>query len=237
MKFGSLFAGIGGIDLGLERVGMTCCWQVEIDPFARSVLAKHWPDIPRFNDIREFPQADGDLQVDLICGGFPCVDISSLGLRTGIVGNEDGSGLWVEMHRVIRVLRPRFTIVENVADVTFRGLDRVLGDLAESGYDAAWQCVPAGALGAGHIRDRLFVLGVDRNADSRNESALKAFSEGDIISTGRSCAEAWRESESRMDRIADGVPNRMDRFRCLGNAVVPQVAEYIGKRLMDAVFK
>lgn len=236
LTFGSLFAGIGGFDLGFERAGMECKWQVEIDPYCQKVLAKHWPDVRRHDDVRTFPPTDADdWRVDVICGGFPCVDISQLGSRTGIEGNEDGSGLWNQMFRIICVLRPRLLAVENVTDIAFRGLDRVLGDLATSGYDAAWQCLPAAALGAGHTRDRLFALGVDRNANSGNVCAIKAFSEEWWpVNTGRNSAEAWRQAESRMDRIADGVPSRVDRCRSLGNSIVPQVAEWIGRRIVEA---
>src|SRR5687767_562507 len=112
MTFGSLFAGIGGFDLGFERAGMRCEWQVEIDPYCRRVLAKHWPDVRRWDDVRTFPP-DGDWGVDVICGGFPCQDISAAGKQAGIEGER--SGLWGEYERIIRVLRPRIVVVENVA--------------------------------------------------------------------------------------------------------------------------
>jgi len=234
VTFGSLFAGIGGFDLGFERAGLRCEWQVEIDPYCQRVLAKHWPNVRRWDDVRTFPPA-GEWGVDVICGGFPCVDISQLGSRTGIEGNQDGSGLWFEMLRIICILRPRLIAVENVTDITFRGLGGVLRDLAASGYDVAWQCLPAAAVGAGHTRDRLFALGLDRNSHSGDVSTLKAFSKKWWpINAGRDCAEAWRKAESRMDRVANGVPYRVDRCRGLGNAVVPQVAEWIGRRLMEA---
>jgi DNA (cytosine-5)-methyltransferase 1 len=150
LTFGSLFAGIGGMDLGLERAGMVCRWQVEIDDYCRRVLAKHWPDVPKYGDIREV--TGGELErVDLICGGFPCQDISNAGKRAGIDGER--SGLWSEYIRLVRVLRPRYVLVENVAALLGRGIDRVLGDLAASGYDAEWDCIPAAAVGAPHLRE------------------------------------------------------------------------------------
>lgn len=234
LTFGSLFAGIGGLDLGLERSGMKCVWQVENDPYATRVLEKHWPDVRRWDDVRTFPPP-GDWSCDFICGGFPCVDVSSLGKRKGFDGQTDGSGLWSEMHRIVCELRPRFVLMENVAEITFRGIGRVLGDLAESGYDVAWQCLPAGALGAPHLRDRWFALGMDRNAVSGHESALARFSAGDPLESGRSRQAGWRETESRMDRVANGIRHRVDRCRCLGNAVVPQVAEWIGNRITNAL--
>jgi DNA (cytosine-5)-methyltransferase 1 len=143
------------MDLGLERAGMTCRWQVEIDDYATRVLEKHWPDVKRFRDIRTINT--GELEwVDLICGGFPCQDISNAGKRAGIDGER--SGLWSEFARIIRDLRPRYVLVENVAALLVRGIDRVLGDLAACGYDAEWDCIPAAAVGAHHIRDRLFIL-------------------------------------------------------------------------------
>lgn len=233
LTFGSLFAGIGGFDLGFERAGMVCKWQVEIDDYANRVLAKHWPDVKRYRDVRECGAANLE-PVDVICGGFPCVNISSLGDRAGIEGVEDGSGLWREAIRIVRDIRPGIFVVENVAEITFRGAGNVLGDLAESGYFSAWQCLPAAAFGAPHYRDRFFCLGVDRNAIGRHGGAIKAFSTEFIADAGGSGAVTWRASESGMDRIADGIPNRVDRNRCLGNAVVPQVAEWIGRRIVAA---
>lgn len=169
MKFGSLFANIGGIDLGLERAGMTCAWQVEIDPYATRVLQKNWPTVRRWPDVRTFPPAcvhvkeggacwrgcEKEFRVDLIAGGFPCQDVSCIGQRAGIDGTQ--SGLWKEYLRIIRTLRPRFVFVENVAALRSNGLDRVLGDLAASGFDAEWDCVPARAVGANHERDRIWM--------------------------------------------------------------------------------
>jgi hypothetical protein len=157
MTFGSLFAGVGGLDLGLTRAGLTCSWQVEIDPFCRSILARHWPDVRRHDDIRTFPPSDTEeWRVDLIAGGFPCQDISHAGKRVGIDGER--SGLWSEYERIIRLLRPRYVLVENVPALLVRGMDRVLGELATLGFDAEWECIPAGALGAPYLRDRLFIL-------------------------------------------------------------------------------
>lgn len=155
LTFGSLFSGIGGLDLGLERAGMVCRWQIEVDDYCQRVLAKHWPDVPKYGDIREVTGEELE-RVDLLCGGFPCQDISNAGKRAGIDGAR--SGLWSEYIRLVRVLRPRFVLVENVAALLVRGLDRVLIDLAESGYSAEWDCIPAASVGAPHRRDRLFVV-------------------------------------------------------------------------------
>src|SRR5215510_9060927 len=111
LTFGSLFAGIGGIDLGLERAGMECRWQVEIDPFCRQILAKHWPEVKRYDDIRKLAASDLE-PVDLMAGGFPCQDLSQAGKRAGIEGTR--SGLWFEFARLVRGLRPRYVLIENV---------------------------------------------------------------------------------------------------------------------------
>lgn len=156
----SLFAGIGGFELGLERSGgFQTVAQCEIDPYCNKVLAKHWPEVQRYGDIRELTAdrlaADG-ITVDAICGGFPCQDISTAGKGAGIEGER--SGLWGEYARLIGELRPRVVFVENVAALLGRGLDRVLGDLAALGYDAVWDCIPASALGACHQRDRVWLI-------------------------------------------------------------------------------
>ena len=156
----SLFAGIGGFELGLERSGgFQTVAQCEIDPYCNKVLAKHWPEVKRYGDIRELTAdrlaADG-IAVDAICGGFPCQDISNAGKQAGIEGER--SGLWSEYARLIGELRPRVVFVENVAALLGRGLDRVLGDLAALGYDAWWDCIPASAVGAPHQRDRLWIV-------------------------------------------------------------------------------
>ncbi len=153
MRIGSLFSGIGGLELGIERAGVGhTVWQVEIDPFCREVLAQHWPAAERFEDVTRFEGRPADL----ICGGFPCQDISSAGKRAGIDGER--SALWREFARIIGLVLPRFVVVENVAALLTRGMGAVLGDLATLGYDAIWDCVPAQAVGAPHRRDRIFVV-------------------------------------------------------------------------------
>lgn len=155
-----LFSGIGGFSLGLERTGgfetVAFC---EIDAFCQRVLAKHWPTVRQYQDVRTLTadalERDG-IAVDVICGGFPCQDISLAGLGEGLDGAR--SGLWSEIRRLVRDLRPRFVLVENVAALLGRGLDRVLGDLASLGYNAEWHCIPVGRLGAPHERDRVWII-------------------------------------------------------------------------------
>ena len=154
LTFGSLFAGIGGIDLGFERAGMACKWQVEIDPYAQRVLAKHWPHVRRHDDVRTWPQSDAE-RVDVIAGGFPCQDISYAGKGAGLAGER--SGLFYEVARIVGEMGPRVVVLENVAALLTRGMGDVLGTLASLGYDAEWHCIPAAAAGAPHIRDRVFI--------------------------------------------------------------------------------
>lgn len=152
MKVLDLFSGIGGFSLGLERAGMKTIAFCEIDPFCRRVLAKHWPEVPILDDVRtaEFPAAD------IVVGGFPCQDVSCAGKRAGLAGER--SGLYRELVRAFRMVRPRHAIVENVAALLSDGLGTVLGDMAESGFDTEWDCVPASSVGAPHERDRVFII-------------------------------------------------------------------------------
>jgi len=239
--FGSLFAGIGGLDLGLERAGWQSVWQVEINPYARRVLEKHWPHVCRWDDARTFPpEPTAAWNCDLIAGGFPCQDISNAGKRAGINGQR--SGLWYEFARIIRALRPRYVLVENVSAILVRGIGRVLGDLARIGYDAEWNCLPAAAFGAPHARWRVFVVASARgdrrsacgacntlvsDTDSKRLEGQKIFKKNLYLAKSD-----WWAVEPDMDRVANGIPHRVDRIRCLGNAVVPQVAEYIGHAIM-----
>ena len=155
-----LFSGVGAFSLGLERSGgfKTAAF-CEIDPFCRAVLDRHWPEVPKYDDVRSLTAerlaADG-IVVDAICGGFPCQDISAAGKGAGIAGER--SGLWTEFARIIGELRPGYVIVENVSALLGRGLDVVLGDLAALGFDAEWHCVPASAIGAPHRRDRIWIV-------------------------------------------------------------------------------
>jgi len=287
VTFGSLFSGIGGIDLGLERAGMQCLWQVEIDPFCQNVLAKHWPDVKRYGDITKLDGSELE-RVDLIAGGFPCQDVSHAGTKKGLDGAR--SGLWFEMSRMVRVVRPRYVVVENVAALLVRGLGRVLGDLAALGYSAEWECLPAAAFGAPHIRDRVFILAYDdgdysRTSGTRQDQAgsarlpIGSRESNAIVSTmantesiseraglcSRESRRQWRgrlgdggsafdapdsnsqseiwpseswsqrghwATEPDVGRVANGIPRRVDRLRGLGNAVVPQVAEWIGRRII-----
>ena len=167
MRIGSLFSGIGGLELGLElALGGRVVWQVEREPWPRAVLARHWPDADRSaTDVCKAGAANL-APVDLVCGGFPCQDISPAGSGRGIEHGEK-SGLWREYARIVRELRPRFVIVENSAALPTRGLDIVLGDMAALGYDAEWARIGACDVGAPHRRWRCFVVAWLADTDSR----------------------------------------------------------------------
>jgi DNA (cytosine-5)-methyltransferase 1 len=160
LTFGSLFAGIGGFDLGLERAGMVCKWQVEIDPYCRRVLDKHWPDVPKYEDVRNVGSRNLE-PVDVICGGFPCQDVSVAGLREGLAGER--SGLWFQFHRVLEELAPRWVIVENVPGLLSsnggRDFAAILSGLAELGYLSAWRVLDAQYFGVAQRRRRVFIVG------------------------------------------------------------------------------
>jgi DNA (cytosine-5)-methyltransferase 1 len=238
---------------------MRCEWQVEIDPYARAVLAKHWPDVRRHEDVRTFPPPEGEWGVDVICGGFPCQDISVAGKGAGLAGAR--SGLWYEYARIIGELRPRYVIVENVAALLARGMGTVLGDLSTLGYDAEWHVIPASAVGAPHRRERVWIV-AHANYEGESDVPVNDVARGRVPESsgedasdakcrrqplGRTPGRTWRDwqpvsrdghwtftTEPVLDRGADGVPCRMDRLRCLGNAVVPQIVEVIGRAIVEA---
>jgi DNA (cytosine-5)-methyltransferase 1 len=234
-----LFSGIGGFSLGLERAGgfetVAFC---EIEPYCRAVLAKHWPGVKQYDDVRTLTAdtlARDGIAVDVICGGFPCQDISFAGKGAGLTGER--SGLWREYARLIGEIRPQFVIVENVSALLSRGLGDVLRDLAALGYDAEWHCIPAIAVGAPHRRDRLWIVA---NSDARNElrrgGTLQMGWGGfasETIKDGNARGIEW-SIEPDLGRVAHGVPSRVDRLGALGNAVVPQIPELIGKAIMQA---
>ena len=274
---GELFAGIGGIGLGLEMTGgFEVKWQVERDEYASKVLAKHWPDVVRWNDVVTFPPDNSDKWiVDLICGGFPCQDISNAGKRQGLKGER--SGLFYEVVRIAQRLRPKYLLLENVSALLVRGFGDVLRELASLGYDAEWHCIPAAAVGAPHRRDRVFIVayanchdrwhGLSTESSKRNtrleprgsgerqferktntsladsygigrerftEKPVSRFQglSGKLMRSSENLRTFWAV-EPDVGRVADGIPRRLDRLKCLGNAVVPQVAQFLGERILE----
>jgi DNA (cytosine-5)-methyltransferase 1 len=251
LTFGSLFAGIGGFDLGFERAGMVCKWQVEIDDYATKILEKHWPDVHRERDVRTVGRHNLE-QVDIVCGGFPCQDVSYNGLRAGIHGKR--SGLFAQAVRVVDEMRPRVVVLENVAALLDGGLGVLLGALASVGFNAEWDVIPACSVGAHQIRERVFVLAYSehsgleggRGVDSVGKKVFHSSrvceyeSPGGTFQTDAALSEfakhqtEWHR-EPGMGRVANGVSGRVDRIRGLGNAVVPQVAEWIGRRIVQVM--
>ena len=256
---------------------MTTAAFCEIEPYCRAVLAKHWPGVPIYEDIRTLSadtlRRDG-IAVDAICGGFPCQDLSHAGKRAGLEGER--SGLWGEYRRLIGEIRPRFVIVENVPGLLSLGMGTVLGDISALGYDAVWDCVPASALGACHRRDRVWIIAsnTDCGGSERLQHQLAVFGEcgpggadheahrdkpaPDTMRVGSSGPEGAIEpchsaanqhrqvnrtehvlgwpTEPAVRRRDDGVSRGLDRprLKALGNAVVPQVVEIIGRAIMQA---
>lgn len=273
----SLFAGIGGFDLGLERTGgFETVAVAETDDYASRVLAIRFPDAPNVGDVTkaEYPDAD------VICAGFPCQDLSYAGAGAGLAGAR--SGLFWEVVRAARVVRPRYIILENVAALLGRGLDVVLRALAEIGYDAEWHCIPASAVGAPHRRDRIWIVAHARGEQHEGDRAplsgeiaeelSRTFADAEAVfrpalvgsepngdhagvgemadapcellnGTGEPGARRWTEPanggwwsvEPNVGRVAHGIPKRVDRLRCLGNAVVPQIPEIIGRALLASL--
>lgn len=217
MRVLDLFSGIGGFSLGLERAGMRTVAFCEIEPYCRAVLRKHWPDVPIFEDVRKLTASDVP-GVDVICGGFPCQDISLAGKGAGLAGER--SGLWREYSRLIGEIRPKFVIVENVAALLGRGIGDVLGDLASLGYDAEWHCIPASAVGLPHIRDRVWIVSYPR--EKRGEG-------GDAQALSELYRVPWRENERRAahwpersdlyaSRLCDRSDGLSEELGALGNA-------------------
>ena len=232
LRVGDLFSGIGGFSLGLERAGgFKTQWFVEIDPYCQRVLAKHWPHVPRYGDIKAIDWGAVP-RVDVLCGGFPCQDISLAGKGAGLAG--DRSGLWFEYAKAIAALRPRYVLIENVSALRARGLDQVLGSLAALGYDAEWHVLSACAFGAPHTRERLFVLAYPAGSGLEGDRSLALRAQSTISPVCNSSTGGDWATESRPVGVAYGIPHRVDRLRGLGNAIVPQIAEMIGRAILHA---
>lgn len=197
LKVLDLFSGIGGFSLGLEATGgfqtVAFC---EIDPFCRRVLAKHWPGVPILDDVRtdRFPDAD------IIVGGFPCQDVSRAGKRAGVSGER--SGLYRELVRAVRLVGPKYAILENVAALLADGMGDVLGDLAEGGACVEWDCVPACALGAPHERDRVWIVAHANGVrcEGANQQKRGRTPEAEQVAVGAECAPPGWHDVSSWDR-------------------------------------
>ena len=346
-----LFSGIGGFSLGLDRAGFKTVAFCEVDKKCQAVLKKHWPDVPIFDDVSNLRGEDIEETIDVICGGFPCQDISLAGKGAGLEGER--SGLWTEFHRLIKEIKPKYAIIENVSALRSRGLDQVLRSLAEIGYDAEWHCITAASVGAPHRRDRIWIVaypghrsrgnlwaseerddtqrqrstntdslsgsseqsssvanandsgsGTSRNGNNTKRSeTIEGWEEQSLNRSGGSSANlahaddirssrsgetgirenlgkawsqftggssigyswkmananderlqrdvgqgeartqgeserhtserSWWAIEPDVGRVANGIPNRMDRLKQLGNAVVPQIPQLIGMAIKE----
>lgn len=249
MKVGSLFSGIGGIDLGLQWAGMETIWFVEYDKYCQKVLAKHWPGVPCHGDIktvdfRSLPRPD------LLCGGFPCQPVSLAGK---CLAEKDVRWLWPEMFNAIRILRPKYTLLENVPGLLNRGMSSVLCDLASIGYDAEWETISAYSFGSPQIRKRIFIVAYpQRTCNDQSMEERRVFSkwenkkkfrekdwfkfimDPDEMAPSKFIPKGEFTAQPNLIRGDNGIPNIMDRLKCLGNAVVPQVVHWIGERILEA---
>ena len=281
VRIGSLFSGIGGFELGLERAipGAETVWQCEQNDFCQKVLKKHWPGATIYDDVRNINETVEP--IDILCGGFPCQSISVAGNRKGL-SDEKKSGLWWEMWRIIGILRPRIICLENVSNILRLGGPEVIGSLTQIGYNCEWTVISASAFGAPHRRFRWFCVCYLTNPTSfpglqtnqtidpfrKSRDTWKKFGGGhwgcslahpdssnvqkhtsrDIPvekkkqSTGVTCKDTglrpnyWERfpTQPPLCRRNDGIPHRVDRLRALGNAIVPQCSEWVGKQLMKS---
>jgi DNA (cytosine-5)-methyltransferase 1 len=255
----ALFAGTGGGILGGKLLGWRTVCAVEWDAYARDVLVARQNDgcldpFPIWDDVQTFDGKPWRGLVDVVSGGFPCQDISCAGNGAGIEGER--SGMWKHMARIIGEVRPHFVFVENSPMLVGRGLARVLGDLAEMGYDAKWGVVGAHHVSAPHKRDRIWIVAhsysgrcSQRNAKERGisepykGSSVLSNSHSNRRNQRRGCfsetgsngvvRNTWWEAEPELGRVAHGVAYRMDRLRCIGNGQVPAVAALAWQILTD----
>jgi len=271
MKVLDLFSGVGGFSLGLERAGMETVAFCEIEPYPVSVLKKNWEGIPIASDVTKLTYQDGVLYddgreiyrgtIDVICGGFPCQDLSLAGDQKGI--DAARSGLWSHCSRLLGEVRPRFAIFENVTNLlNGAGGDwfkRVLWDISQVGYDVQWHCIPASSIGAPHQRDRIWILASNTDEITNGQQHINARSRNDnsrtipyLVNTdeaqrkGMRLAQriqeehtnasrtSWWETEPCVDRVANAIPNQSHRLAALGNAVVPGIPELLGRAIMNA---
>ena len=253
MKVLDLFSGIGGFSLGLERAGMETVAFCENDKFCQKVLAKHWPNVPVHNNIEELDGREYKGTVDLVCGGFPCTPFSVSGKQRG---KEDDRFLWPEMLRVIREVEPAWVIGENVSGIIHMELDNVLSDLEGAGYSCQSFVIPACGVDARHKRNRVWIvahssikrlqrsektgdsLGSGTNREQlsaglsgvprRNKSSNQPRMGGMVDGLSR-----WLDEPEGTPRVIGKVPDRTHRLKALGNAVVPQVVEVLGRMVME----
>lgn len=288
LRMGSLFSGIGGLDLGLERAfkgQLQTAWQVEKEPFCLSVLERHWSNAKRYNNVLDVGAHNLE-PVDVICAGFPCQSISIAGKMRGL-SDEEKSGLWWQVHRILSEFQSNghevpILVLENVPNIIRVGGPDVVGSLTQIGYDCQWTIISAKQCGAPHLRRRWFCVayphsigcragshpkrehqhrvhrerdttqgiqqrsewqsgvGKDSNASTNTISTrTQVQTEGEQSSEQmlRSTSQTYWEgfpTQSPVCRRDDGIPNRVDRLKALGNAVVPQCAEWVGQQIIKS---
>lgn len=236
MDVGSLFSGIGGIELGFEREGFEIKWCVESDLHAQTILKKRFSKADIYGDIKKV-DFKAIRKVQVLIGGFPCQDISIANPKgDGIKGSR--SSLWKYYLWAISQIRPRFALIENVSNIINRGFEVVIADLASIGYDAEWHCIPAAAVGANHIRERMFILAYPnkrRLQGIQQEYAKREFSFMSQVS--EEVSQTWNDelSEPPLLGVGNGVPQRVDRTKRIGNAVVPQIAEVFARAIKEVL--
>ena len=228
----ALFAGAGGGILGGHLLGWRTVCAVEWEPYAASVLVQRQndgilPPFPIWDDVQTFDGRPWRGIVDVVSGGFPCQDISAAGKGAGIDGER--SGMWREMARIIREVRPRYAFIENSPMLITRGLDVVLSDLASMGFDARWGVLGAADVGAPHQRDRIWVVA---HANSAQRQGNKCTERGEAQRTN-ACKPSWWDVEPNVGRVANGVAARVDRLKAIGNGQVPAVAATAWRLLND----
>ncbi len=238
LTFGSIFSGVGGFDLGLERAGLDCKWQVELDPFCQQVLRKHWPNVRRHDDVRTFPPNDGtDWSVDVIAGGPPCQPASSAGLQRG---DQDERWMWGEAIRVIRALRPRIVVLENPTGLLRLGREfgTIVGGLAGNGRVCEWGVLSSAGMGANHKRKRVLILSYPDSWHASEEWPAMGRQRRFLCAGHATQVHVVRrnqtEQEPGIPRVANGLPCQIYRNRAMGNSIDPRIAEWIGRRLMEA---
>lgn len=237
LTHGDLFSGIGGFSLAAQRAGIKTLWHSEIDPYASAVLQKHWPDVPNLGDITKLDGRQVE-PVDIITAGFPCQPVSVAGRRQG---DQDDRWMWPDTIRIIREVRPRWVLLENVPGLLVRGLGDVLRDLAEGGFDAEWDVLGACAGGASMHRHRVWILAYPNDAGLQGPvwagQPIPAWPEWaaphrEPLRSDRGHWPPGPRAITDIPRMVDGPTNRAHRLRGLGNAIVPQVAEYILRRIV-----
>ena len=234
MHYVDLFSGIGGFAFGayLARCKFENHYFSEIDPYCIKLYKQRFPEAIYLGDITTYETWQLPAGEYAITGGFPCQDISLAGKGDGIDG--DRSGLWFTMWRIIRLLQPRYTIIENVPAITSRGLDRILSNLAEIGYNAEWQNISASDMGAPHRRERIWIVAYPTSfsCDRRNKNITRQAAIPRQRFDGN--PRRWA-TEPNVGRLAYGVPNRVDRLRGLGNAILPQIAALLFRLIHETI--